>query len=598
MHPYTQLPPASFWKTAIADIEPKDIQRLWQPKFPVSRETKILTAGSCFAQHISRALGQKGFSWIDSEPAPADLPHELHAENGYGVFSFRTGNIYTAALLRQWIFWALGLAQPGTEIFEQNGRYHDPFRPAFPPGGYASPEELLQARSATLQAIKGALQQADVFIFTLGLTEAWKNAGGDIYPMCPGTLRGEFSEAVHKFHNFCEPEIMRDLNEAFDALRKLNPRIRFLLTVSPVPLTATASGQHVLVANTYSKSVLRSVAGHLAQTREDVDYFPSFELIATPPYKGQFFEKNMRSVTAEGVAFVMSQFLAGIDPAHAEPAAPSRPETQSSMASRIAPGDAAGGNEICEDIILETWANRPVRDKGESPNIVLIGDSQMGMMAKALDSLDIPYEGGAIMQASGWHNLNFIDDDDRLFMPTDPEARDRWETAYQRCLSTEARASNRNPWIITNIGTHSPIMISKNGLDAYLRTIYGNVPYQLMVSDLKNYLTHAREHHLKLVRKMVKAGFNVIWVTDPPTQTSLTEIFSAFDTILSEYFGATGCAVFNAREWIDRLGGMPQEYRATEIDAVTGRPDEMHGGLEYYRQLAQEIFKAHAIRPA
>lgn len=589
MHPYTQLPPTSFWKTAIADIEPKDIQRLWQPKYPISRETKILTAGSCFAQHISRALSQKGFSWIDAEPAPADLPHDLHAENGYGVFSFRTGNIYTAALLKQWIFWALGLAQPSAEIFEQNGRYHDPFRPAFPPDGYATPEELFHARSTTLQAIKGALEQADVFIFTLGLTEAWENAGGDIYPMCPGTLRGEFSPDVHRFHNFCEPEIVRDLGEAFDELRKLNPRIRFLLTVSPVPLTATASRQHVLVANTYSKSVLRSVAGHLAQTREDVDYFPSFELIATPPFKGQFFEKNMRSVTAGGVAFVMSQFLAGIDPAHAEPEAPSRLE------SRVASGEAAGGNDICEDIILETWNSASARKPGPPPNIVLIGDSQMGMMAKALDSLDIPYAGGAIMQASEWHNINFIDDDDCFFIPTEPEARSRWEMTCQRCLSKEARASNGNPWIITNIGTHSPILISKNGLDAYMRRIYGNIPSQLLVSDIKNYLTHNREYHIKLVRKMVKAGFNVIWVTDPPTQTALTEIFTAFDTILSGYFGATGCTVFSAREWIDRMGGMPQEYRATEIDAVTGRPDEMHGGLEYYRQLAQEIFKAYSI---
>ncbi|MDC0689565.1 hypothetical protein POF53_18360 [Mitsuaria sp. RG] len=26
----------------------------------------------------------------------------------YGVFSFRTGNLYTPAMLRQWLVWALG----------------------------------------------------------------------------------------------------------------------------------------------------------------------------------------------------------------------------------------------------------------------------------------------------------------------------------------------------------------------------------------------------------------------------------------------------------------------------------------------------------
>jgi hypothetical protein len=66
-----------------------------------------LTAGSCFAQHISRALVKSGFTWIDSEPAPATVDPAEATADGYGVFSFRTGNIYTPALLKQWIEMAL-----------------------------------------------------------------------------------------------------------------------------------------------------------------------------------------------------------------------------------------------------------------------------------------------------------------------------------------------------------------------------------------------------------------------------------------------------------------------------------------------------------
>lgn len=311
-HPYKNLPQISFWKTAIADIEPTNIEQLWKPRFSITRESKIITVGSCFAQHISRALKQNGFDWIDSELAPASLPEAERPSHGYGIFSFRTGNIYTAALLKQWARWATGAREASTETFHENGRYFDPFRPSLPPAGYASPEELFQARKATLAAIADAVRQADLLIFTLGLTEAWLNNKGDVYPMCPGTVRGEFSAITHAFHNFSEQEIVRDISEAFDELRKLNPTLKLLLTVSPVPLTATASAQHVLVANTYSKSALRSAAGYLAQTREDVDYFPSYELVVTPPFRGRFFEKNMRSVSPEGVAFVMAQFFSAI----------------------------------------------------------------------------------------------------------------------------------------------------------------------------------------------------------------------------------------------------------------------------------------------
>lgn len=311
-NPYTHLPAQAFWKTAVAGRDSRKIDLAWQPKFPLTRASKIITAGSCFAQHISRSLKENGFIWLDAEPAPADLPPEEQAKRGYGVFSFRTGNIYTAALLRQWVGWATHRAGQSPDISVEGGRVFDPFRPSLFEGGFASAEEMLAARQTTLSAMRETVRQADLLIFTLGLTEAWLNKDGAVYPMCPGTVRGRFSPADHLFHNYSEREVARDLAGTFDELRAINPGLRFLLTVSPVPLTATASGQHVLTATTYSKSVLRSAAGYLAQTREDTDYFPSYELVTAPAFQGQFFEPNLRSVSSGGVAFVMGQFLAAI----------------------------------------------------------------------------------------------------------------------------------------------------------------------------------------------------------------------------------------------------------------------------------------------
>jgi hypothetical protein len=82
-----------------------------------------------------------------------------------------------------------------------------------------------------------------------------------------------------------------------------------ILTVSPVPLVATAETDHVLTATVYSKSVLRAVAGELAAGDDCVAYFPSYELITGALARGQYFEENMRSVKPEGVAYVMQHFL-------------------------------------------------------------------------------------------------------------------------------------------------------------------------------------------------------------------------------------------------------------------------------------------------
>ena len=83
-----------------------------------------------------------------------------------------------------------------------------------------------------------------------------------------------------------------------------------LLTVSPVPLTATASGKHVLASTIYSKSTLRSVAGQLFENQTHIDYFPSYEIVTNPRMHSTAFADNLRSVRDETVDNVMRHFFA------------------------------------------------------------------------------------------------------------------------------------------------------------------------------------------------------------------------------------------------------------------------------------------------
>lgn len=309
-HPYVGLDRSCYWKTAIADVEPDKIRDLAKPKVRLRRQDRVATAGSCFAQHISRHLKTARFGFLDVEPAPEMLLPEHRQKFGYELYSARYGNIYTSAQLRQLIARMLGQFEPMEPVWRANGRFYDPFRPSIEPNGYETEVEVLDSQRSHLFAVRRMFKKANVFIFTLGLTETWRSRqDGSIYPACPGTVAGSFDPSRHEFVNLSMAEIVADLRIAFEMLKVFNPRLRFLLTVSPVPLAATASGKHVLTATTYSKAVLRAAAGQLADELPEVDYFPSYDIITSPIFGGSFFDNDKRTVTAAGVDFVMRLFF-------------------------------------------------------------------------------------------------------------------------------------------------------------------------------------------------------------------------------------------------------------------------------------------------
>ena len=309
-HPYETLPEDRFWRTAVAERDALAITGLWKPRLKIQRRTRIVTAGSCFAQHFSKALVARRYRWLDYEPGPAGLTAEQRKDYHYGTFSFRTGNIYTPRMLLQWLVWALTDTKVPEEVWEKDGRVFDPFRPGVEPGGFASAEELYLSRADTLAAIAAAVRGTQVFVFTMGLTEGWQDKETGVeYAVCPGTVAGRFDADRHGFVNHGFAALYRDMTAAIRLMYRANRSVKVLLTVSPVPLTATASGTHVLTATSHSKSLLRAVASELVAAQARVDYFPSYEIITHPAYRGRFFAANMRSVLPEGVDHVMGQFF-------------------------------------------------------------------------------------------------------------------------------------------------------------------------------------------------------------------------------------------------------------------------------------------------
>ncbi|NOX41561.1 MAG: GSCFA domain-containing protein [Alphaproteobacteria bacterium] len=310
MSPYDRQPQKSFWKTAVAAKNMFEIADLWAPKFQISADMPIAAYGSCFAQHFGAALRAREFDWLVTETCPFPLTAEHALTFNYGVFSSRTGNIYTTSMLLQWCKWAAGEGHLPDEIWQQGDRFVDPFRPRIEPDGFDTEAELRSSRLTAIKYFRQSIEQARVLTFTLGLTERWSNKVNQTeYPICPGTAAGQFDENIHEFNNMSFAQVYENLSAASAIMKSLSPKLKILLTVSPVPLTATAGQEHVLVATMHSKSILRSVAGQMALENPDVDYFPSYEIINSPAFRGAFFNPNLRNVSHSGVEFVMESFF-------------------------------------------------------------------------------------------------------------------------------------------------------------------------------------------------------------------------------------------------------------------------------------------------
>ena len=308
-NPYRGLPAHHFWRRVVEEPKPEEVDPVIRVKFRIDRDTRIATAGSCFAQHVARALRDSGFHYFVTE-AGEELEQEEATCRNYGVFSARYGNLYTTRQLLQLFDRSEGTFSPQDDVWRRGEAYVDPFRPEIESGGFVSEAAMHASREQHFAAVRRMWRELNVFVFTLGLTEAWRSRhDGAVVPLAPGVAGRAPEPRDYEFHNFTAEEITEDLRQFMARLRSVNPTARVILTVSPVPLVATYEDRHVLVSTVASKSALRVAAEALSRNDPLIEYFPSYEIITGAFNRGAYFEPDLRNVRPEGVAHVMRVFL-------------------------------------------------------------------------------------------------------------------------------------------------------------------------------------------------------------------------------------------------------------------------------------------------
>jgi hypothetical protein len=124
------------------------------------------------------------------------------------------------------------------------------------------------------------LRECDLFIFSLGLaTSFFDRETGDFVLTVGGDVEGAALAELYQHRNTTVGENVVNVRHIIDQLRRLNPEVKIVLTVSPVALGGTYERQSAVLADCVSKSTLRvTVEEILALGLPDIYYWPSFEM--------------------------------------------------------------------------------------------------------------------------------------------------------------------------------------------------------------------------------------------------------------------------------------------------------------------------------
>ncbi len=268
--------PVGRW-TAVADDLAGEVWPAITPSFKLRPGDTVFTIGSCFAREIEDHLVALG-----CEVPMAGLklpPNEWHgpanaAMNKFHPPAFRQSLAWTAAIhdrdaVVRWTDCEALALDCGDGLFLDLDLACAPVDQA----------RFIERRQHIFDVFRAAFS-ADCLMMTPGLIEAWRDKITGLYiHEAPTGRAARRQESRWELDILSHERCLADLLEAIDLVRARNPEVKVLVTTSPIPMSATFSGEDVRIANAFSKSILRAACGAVAGLRDQVDYFPSYESV-------------------------------------------------------------------------------------------------------------------------------------------------------------------------------------------------------------------------------------------------------------------------------------------------------------------------------
>jgi hypothetical protein len=239
------------------------------PKLDISASDKFFCIGSCFARNIELELIYRNISVLSKRIIAPKVEFRMRPTGAV--------NKYTTASMLNEFEWVLKPPPPQDVLVETDGGWVD-----YQLHGATSVslDRGIERRRYMTGDYFARLRQANVLIMTLGYVETWfDNASGFYLNWAPS--RAEVRKNPGRFHleRTDVATNLKHLVKIREIMSSFRRGCRIVVTVSPVPMTASFLGGDIMVANMYSKSTLRVAAQLFADAYADVEYFPSYELV-------------------------------------------------------------------------------------------------------------------------------------------------------------------------------------------------------------------------------------------------------------------------------------------------------------------------------
>ncbi|MBP7809128.1 MAG: GSCFA domain-containing protein [Bacteroidia bacterium] len=235
----------------------------------ITHADKVLLIGSCFAENIGEKLIQSKFNCLVNP-------------NGILFNPISISKAITSYIKNE--------SNPKPEInnnlyfsFEHHGSFSS-----------STKDELADKIKNATQFAHTQLKEAKFLIITFGSAFAYRHiASNKIVANCHKLPQQEFKKELLSVE-----KIVSDYKLLFEELKKFNPQLNIILTVSPVKYLRDG-----IIENNLSKSILIQSVHLLTK-----NYFPAYELVNDDLRDYRFYKEDMAHPNEQAINYVWEKF--------------------------------------------------------------------------------------------------------------------------------------------------------------------------------------------------------------------------------------------------------------------------------------------------
>ncbi|MFK7949637.1 MAG: GSCFA domain-containing protein [Saprospiraceae bacterium] len=242
----------------------------------ILHQTNLMSIGSCFSEHIGKQLLNYKFPILIN-------PHGI-LFNPISIADSLTQIIHNQLFSESDIFYFNNRWQS----FYHHGRF-----------AKADKKECLNEINTSIQSANIQLQKLDFLILTFGTANVFEyKQTSQIVANCHKVPNTEFERKRLKID-----DITTAFESIFKQLKTINPKLKIILTVSPV--------RHIrdgLIENQRSKSTLLLAVDELVNRYDFVEYFPSYELVIDDLRDYRFYKEDMIHPSNVAINYVWNHF--------------------------------------------------------------------------------------------------------------------------------------------------------------------------------------------------------------------------------------------------------------------------------------------------